>query len=103
MSEALSDFDGLLDWGRLQEWVAAQAALPGEGPVTAAEQLTGGSQNNIFLLTRGGRAHGAATPAPAPAQEQQRHDAARSARAQRDRRAAVCRTPNSSRCAPTPT
>ena len=54
MSEALDDFDGLLDWPRLQEWVASQPGLPGDGPVTAVEQLTGGSQNNIFLLTRGG-------------------------------------------------
>ena len=53
MSEPLPDFDGLLDWPRLQEWVASQPALPGDGPVTAVEQLTGGSQNNIFLLTRG--------------------------------------------------
>ncbi|HEX4492884.1 MAG TPA: phosphotransferase family protein [Acidimicrobiia bacterium] len=50
----LSDFDGLLDWPRLQEWVATQPSLPGNGPVTSVEQLTGGSQNNIFLLTRDG-------------------------------------------------
>lgn len=48
----LSDFDGLLRWGPLQDWVAA-SDLPGSGPVTGAVQLTGGSQNNIFLLTRG--------------------------------------------------
>jgi aminoglycoside phosphotransferase (APT) family kinase protein len=50
----LSDFDGLLDWPRLHEWIAAQPGLPGSGPVTSVEQLTGGSQNNIFLLTRAG-------------------------------------------------
>ena len=49
----LPDFDGLLDWPRLHEWVATQPGLPGSGPVTSVEQLTGGSQNNIFLLTRG--------------------------------------------------
>jgi aminoglycoside phosphotransferase (APT) family kinase protein len=48
----LDDFDGLLAWGPLQDWVAAQPGIPGDGPVTAVEQLTGGSQNNIFLLTR---------------------------------------------------
>src|SRR5204863_4068404 len=53
MSEPLPDFDGLLDWPRLQEWIATQPGLPGAGPVTTVEQLTGGSQNNIFLLTRG--------------------------------------------------
>jgi aminoglycoside phosphotransferase (APT) family kinase protein len=53
MTAALSDFDGLLNWPNLQEWFAAQPDLPGSGPVTAVEQLTGGSQNNIFLLTRG--------------------------------------------------
>jgi aminoglycoside phosphotransferase (APT) family kinase protein len=29
-----------------------QPEIPGDGPVTAVELLTGGSQNNIFLLTR---------------------------------------------------
>jgi aminoglycoside phosphotransferase (APT) family kinase protein len=53
MSEPLSDFDGLLEWSRLQEWIGSQPGLSGEGPVTEVEQLTGGSQNNIFLLTRG--------------------------------------------------
>src|SRR5260221_2575463 len=54
MSDPLSDFDGLLDWPPLQEWITTQPGLPGSGPVTSVEQLTGGSQNNIFLLTRGG-------------------------------------------------
>ncbi|MGE0308847.1 MAG: phosphotransferase family protein [Acidimicrobiia bacterium] len=53
MSIKLDDFDGLLDWERLQAWIAAND-LPGSGPVTAVEQLTGGSQNNIFRLTRTG-------------------------------------------------
>jgi aminoglycoside phosphotransferase (APT) family kinase protein len=48
----LDDFDGLLAWGPLQEWIAGQPGIPGAGPVTAVERLTGGSQNNIFLLTR---------------------------------------------------
>jgi aminoglycoside phosphotransferase (APT) family kinase protein len=52
MSEPLSDFDGLLDWPHLHDWIETQPGLPGDGPVTAVEQLTGGSQNNIFLLTR---------------------------------------------------
>lgn len=52
MSEALSDFDGLLDWAALAPWIEA-AGLPGQGPVTGVEKLTGGSQNNLFLLSRG--------------------------------------------------
>lgn len=50
---ALDDFDGLLDWPRLQAWIA-QAGIAGEGPVTAVARLPGGTQNNLFLLTRGG-------------------------------------------------
>jgi aminoglycoside phosphotransferase (APT) family kinase protein len=50
----LPDFEGLLDWPRLQDWITARPDLPGTGPVTAVEQLTGGSQNNIFLLERDG-------------------------------------------------
>ena len=53
MADVLSDFDGLLDWPSLQAWIAEQPELPGAGPVTAVEQITGGSQNNIFRLTRG--------------------------------------------------
>ncbi len=49
---ALPDFDGLLDWGPLQEWIAAQPSIPGRGPVRAVEPLAGGSQNHIFRLTR---------------------------------------------------
>ncbi|WP_311970333.1 phosphotransferase family protein [Pseudomonas baltica] len=48
----LADFGGLLDWPRLQAWIE-HSEMPGQGPVTAAQQLTGGSQNNLFLLTRG--------------------------------------------------
>ncbi|MGE0387875.1 MAG: phosphotransferase family protein [Gammaproteobacteria bacterium] len=50
---ALPDFDGLLHWERLNAWLQLQA-VPGSGPVTAVERLTGGSQNNLFVLTRGG-------------------------------------------------
>ncbi len=49
----LPDFDGLLSWPTLQSWIDAQPDLPGHGPVTAVEQLTGGSQNHIYLMTRG--------------------------------------------------
>jgi len=52
MSDALTDFDGLLNWDRLQAWIALQD-VPGSGPVTAVRQLQGGSQNNIFILERG--------------------------------------------------
>lgn len=47
----LHDFEGLLNWDHLHSWVAAND-LPGHGPVIAVEQLTGGSQNNIFKMTR---------------------------------------------------
>ncbi|QHE91550.1 phosphotransferase [Pandoraea fibrosis] len=51
MTMPLSDFDGLLAWEPLQAWIAQQA-LPGRGPVTECVRLTGGSQNNLFLLSR---------------------------------------------------
>ena len=50
---ALNSFDDLLNWDNLQAWIAAND-LPGRGPITQVEQLTGGSQNNIFKLTRQG-------------------------------------------------
>ena len=55
-AEPLDEFGGLLQWGPLQEWVVAQPAIPGRGPVTGVAQLTGGSQNNVFRLTRDGGA-----------------------------------------------
>jgi len=48
---ALEDFGGLLDWDKLQAWIESQD-LPGKGAVTEVSQLTGGSQNAIFMLTR---------------------------------------------------
>jgi aminoglycoside phosphotransferase (APT) family kinase protein len=53
MIEALDDFDGLLNWEALQAW-AAGADLPGSGPIDKVTRITGGSQNNIFMLERGG-------------------------------------------------
>lgn len=47
------DFDGLLNWDNLQPWIDARD-LPGQGPVTAIERLAGGSQNNLFLMSRAG-------------------------------------------------
>ncbi|MBA1204279.1 phosphotransferase family protein [Pseudomonas capeferrum] len=52
MTATLPDFDGLLDWAALAPWIEA-AGLPGSGPVTAVSQLSGGSQNNLFLMQRG--------------------------------------------------
>ncbi|PAU86064.1 phosphotransferase family protein [Pseudomonas sp. WN033] len=52
MTQDLPTFDGLLDWPALNDWLMA-GSLPGSGPVTGVEQLTGGSQNNLFLLQRG--------------------------------------------------
>jgi aminoglycoside phosphotransferase (APT) family kinase protein len=48
----LPDFDGLLDWTNLQAWIDAQSTIPGAGAITTVEQLTGGSQNNIFRMAR---------------------------------------------------
>jgi hypothetical protein len=50
---ALDDFGKLLDWPKLDAWIASHR-VPGSGPVTAARKLQGGLQNNIFLLSRGG-------------------------------------------------
>ena len=47
----LDDFDGLLRWPELNDWVMA-AELPGSGPVSSVERIAGGSQNNVFLLRR---------------------------------------------------
>jgi aminoglycoside phosphotransferase (APT) family kinase protein len=52
MTEALNDYDGLLNWNNLQAWIETQD-IPGTGPVTEVVKLTGGSQNNLFVLTRG--------------------------------------------------
>jgi len=49
----LDDFDGLLRWPELNVWVLA-SDLPGSGPVQAVQRVTGGSQNNIFRLSRDG-------------------------------------------------
>ena len=51
MQTRLPDFDGLLNWEKLHAWMASQE-LPGSGPVTAVERLTGGTQNNLFLMSR---------------------------------------------------
>ncbi len=48
----LDTFDGLIDFARLDEWIATQD-VPGAGPVTGARKLSGGLQNAIFLLERG--------------------------------------------------
>ena len=49
----IDDFGGLIDWPRLNAWIAGRN-VPGAGPVTAARKLAGGIQNNVFLLERGG-------------------------------------------------
>ena len=49
----IDDFGGLIDWPRLNAWIAGRP-VPGAGPVTAARKLAGGVQNNVFLLERGG-------------------------------------------------
>ncbi|WP_296259643.1 MULTISPECIES: phosphotransferase family protein [unclassified Pseudomonas] len=49
--ERLPDFDGLLDWSRLEPWVEL-AGLPGTGPLCSVKALVGGSQNHLFLMER---------------------------------------------------
>jgi aminoglycoside phosphotransferase (APT) family kinase protein len=53
MQSTLPDFDGLIHWDRLNEWLSIRD-LPGKGPVTEVHQLTGGTQNNLFLMHRQG-------------------------------------------------
>lgn len=50
---ALDDFEGLLNWPRLNAWIEAQD-VPGTGPVSRVQKLAGGLQNNVFLIERGG-------------------------------------------------
>ncbi len=49
----LDSFGGLLNWDNLQDWIAAHD-LPGSGPVDSVVPILGGSQNALFMLTRGG-------------------------------------------------
>jgi len=49
----LSTGRGLIDWPRLNAWLATHDT-PGSGPVTGARKLKGGIQNNVFLIERGG-------------------------------------------------
>jgi aminoglycoside phosphotransferase (APT) family kinase protein len=49
---ALDDFGGLIDWSKLNAWIATHD-VPGAGPVTSAKKLAGGLQNNVFLIERG--------------------------------------------------
>lgn len=48
----LDHFDGLLNWDNLQAWIA-ENDLPGSGPVDSVTPILGGSQNALFMLTRG--------------------------------------------------
>lgn len=52
-STALDNFGGLIDWDKLNAWLATHD-VPGAGPVTGAKKLAGGLQNNVFLIERGG-------------------------------------------------
>ena len=51
-SNGLDDFGGLLEWARLNEWLAAQP-VPGSGPATGVRKLKGGVANAVFLVERG--------------------------------------------------
>ncbi|HEY9545074.1 MAG TPA: phosphotransferase family protein [Solimonas sp.] len=50
---ALDDFGGLLDWQRLNDWIAERPEIPGSGLITGASRLAGGLQNAVFRLERG--------------------------------------------------
>ena len=53
MTARLDDFDGLLRWDALSEWIDTHdEVLPGQGAVTGVRVLSGGTQNAIFLLDR---------------------------------------------------
>ena len=67
----LDDFDGLLNWDSLQDWIAG-SALPGRGPATRVTKLTGGSQNNIFRIERGEELMVLRRPSPMPVMSQTR-------------------------------
>jgi aminoglycoside phosphotransferase (APT) family kinase protein len=49
---ALADMDGLLDWAKISEWISRQPNVPGQGPITAAKELSGGLQNTVMLIKR---------------------------------------------------
>ncbi len=49
----LDDFKGLINWAALNGWLETHD-LPGRGPATAVRRLTGGVQNSVFLVERGG-------------------------------------------------
>src|SRR3546814_19222702 len=50
---ALDDFGGLLDWQRLNDWIAERPEIPGSGLITGASRLAGGLPNAVFRLERG--------------------------------------------------
>lgn len=50
--KAIDDFGGLIRLPALQDWMDS-VDLPGIGPITSIERLTGGTQNEVFLITRG--------------------------------------------------
>jgi len=52
MAEALDDFEGVIDWAGLNNWIESRD-VPGSGPIIGVKRLAGGLQNNVFLLTRG--------------------------------------------------
>lgn len=53
MGRNLDDQDGLMQWGAIEQWMAAQPAMPGSGPITSVQPLLGGSQNILYFVNRG--------------------------------------------------
>ena len=44
--------DDLLNLEHLNEWLSGRGDVPGKGAITHLEKLSGGSQNNIYLMMR---------------------------------------------------
>src|SRR3546814_9595727 len=47
---ALDDFGGLLDWQRLNDWIAERPEIPGSRRITGASRLAGGLPNTLVRL-----------------------------------------------------
>lgn len=52
ITPTLDNFGGLIDWDKLNTWIAAHD-VPGTGPITGTKKLAGGLQNNVFFIERG--------------------------------------------------
>lgn len=53
MHSDIDDYDGLMRWSAIEDWMDGVPGIPGAGPITSVEPLLGGSQNLLFLIGRG--------------------------------------------------